>query len=47
MNVQIAASLFSRSSVMLRRLGEWRKSVGISTPSGNNRLGAMQENQAR
>ncbi|KRY58210.1 hypothetical protein T03_8389 [Trichinella britovi] len=46
MNVQIAASLFSRSSVMLRRLGEWRKSVGIRTPSGNNRLGAMQEHQA-
>ncbi|KRX29125.1 hypothetical protein T03_12736 [Trichinella britovi] len=40
MNVQIAASLFSRSSVM-------RKSVGIRTPSGNNRLGAMQEHQAR
>ncbi|KRX67212.1 hypothetical protein T09_14679 [Trichinella sp. T9] len=46
MNVHIAASLFSRSSVMLRRLDEWRKSVGLRTPSGNNRLGAMQENQA-
>ncbi|KRY25568.1 hypothetical protein T03_83 [Trichinella britovi] len=44
MKRHITTCPFSRSS--LRRLGEWRKSVGVRTPSGNNRLGAMQEHQA-